>query len=74
MIVETGHFALILALALACLNAVVPLWGVAVRDSRLMGIAPSVALAGFGFVALSYAALTYRQCAGEFGLGEAAHL
>ena len=47
MIVETGHFALMLALALAFVNAVVPLWGVATRDQRLMAVAPSVALAGF---------------------------
>ncbi len=68
MIVETGHFALILALALACFNAVVPLWGIATRDSRLMGTAPSVALAGFCFVALSYAALTYAHVTSDFSL------
>jgi cytochrome c-type biogenesis protein CcmF len=68
MIVETGHFALILALALACLNAIVPLWGVATRDSRLMGVAPTVALAGFGFVALSYVALTYAHITSDFSL------
>ena len=47
MIVETGHFALVLALALALVNAAVPLWGVAARDQRLMAVAPFVALAGF---------------------------
>jgi cytochrome c-type biogenesis protein CcmF len=68
MIVETGQFALILALALACFNAIVPLWGIAARDSRLMGIAPTVALASFAFVVLSYAALTYAHVTSDFSL------
>ena len=41
MIVETGHYALVLALALALVNSVLPLWGAAVGDRRLMAIAPS---------------------------------
>ncbi len=68
MIVETGHFALVLALALAFVNAAVPLWGVAARDQRLMAVAPSVALAGFFLVALAYAALTYAHVTSDFSL------
>jgi cytochrome c-type biogenesis protein CcmF len=68
VIVETGQFALVLALALALVNAVVPLWGVAARDQRLMAVAPSVALAGFFLVALSYAALTYAHVTSDFSL------
>ena len=51
MIVETGHYALVLALALALVNAVVPLVGHFGRDNRLIGVAPTVALAGFAFTA-----------------------
>ncbi|MFZ1078732.1 MAG: heme lyase CcmF/NrfE family subunit [Methylovirgula sp.] len=68
MIVETGHFALVLAFALALVNAGVPLWGVAARDRRLMAVAPSVALAGFVLVAISYAALTYAHVTSDFSL------
>jgi cytochrome c-type biogenesis protein CcmF len=68
VIVETGHYALVLALALAFVNASVPLWGVATRDQRLMSIAPSVALAGFFLVALAYAALTYAHVTSDFSL------
>ncbi len=68
MIVETGHFALVLALALALVNAAVPLCGVVGRDQRLMAVAPSVALAGFFLVALAYAALTYAHVTSDFSL------
>ena len=68
MIVETGHFALVLALALALVNAIVPLYGHYIRDSRLTGVAPSVALAGFGFVAYAFAALTYAHVVSDFSV------
>src|SRR5438552_3038167 len=47
MIVETGHYALVLALALALVNSVLPVWGSVARDQRLMAVAPPVALMGF---------------------------
>ena len=68
MIVETGHYALVLALALALVNSVLPIWGAAVGDRRLMGIAPSVALASFGFIAYAYFALTYAHVTSDFSL------
>ncbi len=68
MIVETGHFALVLALALALVNAVVPLIGHFTRDGRLLAVAVPVALAGFAFTALSFAALTYAHVASDFSL------
>ncbi len=40
MIVETGHYALVLALALALVNSVLPVWGSIARDQRLMAVAP----------------------------------
>ena len=43
MIVESGHFCLVLAFALAVINAIVPLAGYYARDGRLIGVAPSVA-------------------------------
>ena len=68
MIVETGHFALVLALALALVNSIVPLYGHAIRDSRLLSVAPSVALAGFAFTAYAFAALTYAHVVSDFSL------
>ncbi len=68
MIVETGHYALVLALTLALVNAVVPLYGHYARDGRLLGTAPSVALAGFGFTAYAFAALTYAHVVSDFSV------
>ena len=68
MIVELGHYALVLALAVALANASLPLWGVFARDLRLMSIAPTAALAQFGFVALSFAALVHAHVVSDFSL------
>ena len=68
MIVETGHFALVLALALAVVNAIVPLIGHYRRDARLLDVAPSVAVAGFVLVAYSFAALIYAHVVSDFSL------
>ena len=69
MIVELGHYALVLALAVSLIGTALPLWGVKTNDAALMRMAPSASLVLFGLVALSYAALTkaYR----EFPFGEA---
>ncbi len=68
MIVETGHYALVLALALALVNSVLPVWGAAIGDRRLMAVAPSVAIAGFGLVAYAFFALTYAHVVSDFSL------
>jgi cytochrome c-type biogenesis protein CcmF len=68
MIVETGHYALVLALALAIVNSILPLWGSITWDERLMAVAPPVAIAGFGLVAYAYFALTVAHAASDFSL------
>jgi cytochrome c-type biogenesis protein CcmF len=68
MIVETGHYALVLAFALSLVSAVVPLWGVARRDSRLMAVAPSATLMQFAFIAFAFFALTYAHVVSDFSL------
>src|ERR1700731_1300759 len=68
MIVETGHYALVLALALALVNSVLPVWGSIARDQRLMAVAPPVALMGFGLVAYAYFALTIAHVVSDFSL------
>jgi len=39
MIIETGHYALVLAFALSLVLSTIPLWGVVTRDPVLMGVA-----------------------------------
>ncbi|PZQ16956.1 MAG: heme lyase NrfEFG subunit NrfE [Ancylobacter novellus] len=68
MIAETGHYALVLALALAILQSVLPLWGARVRDAALMGLASPLAVAQLGFVAVSFAALTHAYVTSDFSV------
>ena len=68
MIIETGHFALVLALALALVQAVVPLWGSLRRDAALMSVAAPVALMQFGLIALSFCVLAYGHMVSDFSV------
>lgn len=68
MIVETGHYALVLALALALVQSVIPVWGSRTRDAALMAIAPPVAIMQFLLIATAYAALTYAHVVSDFSL------
>ena len=47
MIIELGHFMLVLALALALIQSVVPIWGAQTNDSRLMAVASPIAIMQF---------------------------
>ena len=68
MIPEFGHYALVLALALALVQATVPLWGARTNDATLMGVGGSTALAQFVFVAASFAALTAAYVGSDFSV------
>ncbi|MFZ4534597.1 MAG: heme lyase NrfEFG subunit NrfE, partial [Alsobacter sp.] len=68
MIVEAGHYALVLGLALAMALAVIPAWGAAARDPALMSVARPAAFGMFGFVALAYAALTWAYVSSDFSV------
>jgi cytochrome c-type biogenesis protein CcmF len=68
MIVELGHFALILAFAVALLQSTLPLYGAARRDSRLMALADPAALAQLILVAAAFGALTYAFVVSDFSL------
>lgn len=68
MISETGHFALILALALAVIQTLFPLWGAARGDQRLMALAPRAALLQFGCLVLAFTALTIGFLTSDFSL------
>lgn len=68
MIAESGHYALVLALALALIQSSVPLVGARLRDPALMNVARSAALGQFLFVAISFAALITLHVTSDFSV------
>ena len=68
MIVEAGHFALALALALSLAQATVPFFGARRGDSALMNVGASAALGQFVFVALAFAALAEAHLRSDFSV------
>ena len=68
MIPELGHFALVLALFLALIQASVPLLGARRNDSLLMGVAGTTAIGQFCFVALAFAALIASYVQSDFSV------
>ncbi len=68
MIVEIGHFALILAFAVALVQATLPLYGAARRDARLMALADPAALVQLVLIAAAFGALTYAFVVSDFSL------
>ena len=59
MIIEFGHFALILALMVAIAQMVLPFWGARIGDRRLMAIADPAALAQLGLLLVAFLALWF---------------
>ncbi|MCZ0810785.1 heme lyase CcmF/NrfE family subunit [Roseovarius sp. EGI FJ00037] len=68
MITELGHFALVLAFLVACVQAVVPLIGAHRRWPGWMAFAEPAANMQFLLTALSFAALTYAFVTSDFSL------
>ncbi len=68
MIIETGHFALILALVISLVQAVLPLVGAHRRDVGWMEAGRSTALVQFALVLLSFAALTHAYVTSDFSV------
>ena len=68
MIVELGHFALILALSVAVIQSVLPMWGAWRGDARLMAVAEPAALIQMLLVGFAFAALTYAFVNSDFSL------
>jgi cytochrome c-type biogenesis protein CcmF len=68
MIVEIGHYALTLALALAVVQTIVPLWGTLRGDAGLAAVGAPCAIGQFAAVALSSAALVYAHLASDFSV------
>ncbi len=68
MIAETGHYALILALGLAIVQTVLPLWGTRTRDPQLLAVAVPAAQAQFLLIALAFGALTVAYVTSDFSV------
>jgi cytochrome c-type biogenesis protein CcmF len=68
MIVEIGHFTLILALLVAVAQMVLPIWGAQVRDARLMAMGDSAAVAQLALLSVSFLALTYAYVSSDFSV------
>jgi cytochrome c-type biogenesis protein CcmF len=68
MIAESGHYALVLALALALVQASVPMVGARKNDPLLMAVAGPTAIAQFCFTAIAFAALTMCYVRSDFSV------
>ncbi len=68
MIAESGHYALVLALALALIQSVVPMLGAHWRDAALMNVARSTALGQLMFALASFAALVTLHVTSDFSI------
>ncbi|WP_048649135.1 heme lyase CcmF/NrfE family subunit [Nitratireductor soli] len=68
MSIELGHFALVLAFALALVQASVPIIGGQLKNEALMRIGEPAAITGFALVALSFVALTMAYVQSDFSV------
>ncbi len=68
MIIELGHYMLILAFALSLVQSVVPIWGAQIDDNRMMSVASPIAITQFLFVGLAFVALTHAYVTSDFSV------
>ncbi len=68
MIAEIGHYALVLALALAIIQSTLPLWGARTGDVALMRVGGTTASAQMIMIAISFAALTHAYVTSDFSV------
>lgn len=68
MIAEAGHYALVLALGLALIQASVPILGARLGDPALMNVARSTALAQTIFAVASFGALVTLHVTSDFSV------
>jgi cytochrome c-type biogenesis protein CcmF len=68
MIPEIGHFALILALCLALVQSILPLYGAAKNSAVLMSVARPAAQGQFVFIIISFGCLVYSFISNDFSV------
>jgi cytochrome c-type biogenesis protein CcmF len=73
MIVEFGHFALVLAMVVSFVQAVLPLWGAQRNDARLMSLARPAAMAQLLCILIAFGALMRAYIVCDFSVAAVAH-
>ncbi|CDZ37522.1 Cytochrome c-type biogenesis protein CcmF [Neorhizobium galegae bv. officinalis] len=68
MIIEIGHYALVLALATALVVSVLPVVGARRGDAAMMALAPTGSLVLFALVAFSFGVLTWAYVVSDFSV------
>ncbi|ANK99886.1 heme lyase CcmF/NrfE family subunit [Rhizobium sp. N621] len=68
MIIEIGHYALVLALATALIVSIVPVIGARRHDRAMMDVASVGSLVMFALVAFAFAVLTYAHVVSDFSV------
>ncbi len=68
MIVELGHVALILALSLALIQSILPVWGAATNQSRLMATSDVSSVGILFFISVSFLALMWAYATSDFSV------
>ena len=68
MIVELGHFALILALCVAVVQMVLPMWGAQTRNASLMAVGQPAAVLQFFLISFAFAVLVMSFMRSDFSL------
>ncbi|HTV46057.1 MAG TPA: heme lyase CcmF/NrfE family subunit [Stellaceae bacterium] len=68
MLVEIGHFALVLALLVAAVQGIVPLIGAQAGSRPLMEVARPAALLQFGLIAFSFAIFIHAHIVSDFSV------
>ncbi len=66
MIPEIGHFAIVMALVMALIQAILPLTGAALLNERWMAVARPAAYGQFGFLLFAFLGLTYAFVSNDF--------
>ncbi|WP_279477848.1 heme lyase CcmF/NrfE family subunit [Aureimonas sp. SK2] len=68
MIVELGHFALVLALGTALVQSALPLLGARIGDARLMETGSATSVTGLALLAFAFGALTAAYATSDFSV------
>jgi cytochrome c-type biogenesis protein CcmF len=72
LIVEAGHYAVAVALAVAIVQAILPFWGARRGDAGLMAVGVSAAIGQFVLVAFAFAALANAYLTSDFSVANVA--
>ncbi|WP_158966928.1 heme lyase CcmF/NrfE family subunit [Paraglaciecola sp. L3A3] len=73
MLAELGNFSLVIALMMAVLLAVCPMWGAYKNQPQMMAMAKPLAIGMFLFTGFSYFCLTYAFVTDDFSLAYVAN-